>query len=174
MLTLGEAAKVSTVTKSAISKAIKNGRMSAVKDDKGYYQIDPAELFRVFPADTGNSQSTVESVQLETHKETSGLQATVEHLRELLGEIKSERDDLRQRLDKSEDERRATQSKLTALLTHQPKPEQEAQTTPKANQNDPPAIVRPWLWVALALALVLGVGAYLYLSGHFDGIAVTL
>jgi TolA-binding protein len=174
MLTLGEAAKVSTVTKSAISKAIKNGRMSSFKDDKGYYQIDPSELFRVFPSDTGNSQSTVESVQLETHKETSGLQATVEHLRELLGEIKSERDDLRQRLDKSEDERRATQSKLTALLTHQPKPEQEAQIIPKENQNNHPAIVRPWLWVALAIALVFGVGAYLYLSGHFDGIAVTL
>ena len=79
-----------------------------------------------------------------------------------------------QLLDKSEDERRTTQSKLTALLTHQPKPEQEAQITPKENQNNHPAIVRPWLWVALDLALVFGVGAYLYLSGHFDGIAVTL
>lgn len=166
MLTLGEAAKVSTVTKSAISKAIKNGRMSAFKEDKGYYQIDPAELFRVFPSDTGNSQSTVESVQLETHKETSGLQATVEHFRELLGEIKSERDDLRQRLDKSEDERRATQSKLTTLLTHQSKPEQKAQITLKENENNPPAIARPWLWVALALALVFGVSTYLYLSGY--------
>jgi septal ring factor EnvC (AmiA/AmiB activator) len=167
MLTLGEAAKVSTVTKSAISKAIKSGRMSAVKDDKGYYQIDPAELFRVFPTNTGNSQATVESVQMETRKETSSLQTTVEHLRELLGEIKSERDDLRQRLDKSEDERRATQSKLTALLTHQPNPEAQPapippETKPTANQDDRPAIVRPWLWIALALAVALGIGAYLY------------
>ena len=166
MLTLGEAAKVSTVTKSAISKAIKSGRMSAVKDDKGYYQIDPAELFRVFPTNTGNSQATVESVQKETGKETSSLQSTVEHLRELLGEIKSERDDLRQRLDKSEDERRATQSKLTALLTHQPNPEAQPAPTkelqPTTKQNDRAATVRPWLWVALILAVALGVWAYLY------------
>jgi peptidoglycan hydrolase CwlO-like protein len=163
MLTLGEAAKVSTVTKSAISKAIKSGRMSAVKDEKGYYKIDPAELFRVFPADTGNSQATVESIQKETGKETSSLQATVEYLRELLGEIKSERDDLRQRLDKSEDERRATQSKLTAILTHQPIPTQELQPQQTAATQKPrPAIVRPWLWIALAIAVVLAAGVALY------------
>lgn len=154
-MTLGEAAKVSTVTKSAISKAIKSGRMSAVKDDKGCYQIDPAELYRVFPVDTGNSRKSVESAQQETGKETSNLQATVEHLRELLAEIKGERDDLRQRLDKSEEERRATQSRLTALLTHQPKPEPEVQPAPApelqhqqeqaANQKQP----RRSLWATL-------------------------
>jgi hypothetical protein len=34
--------------KSAIFKAIKNGRISASKDDKGQWMIDPAELFRVY------------------------------------------------------------------------------------------------------------------------------
>jgi FtsZ-binding cell division protein ZapB len=167
MLTLGEAAKASTVTKSAISKAIKNGRISAHKDEKGYYQIDPAELFRVFPVDTGNSQATVESVQKETGMETSGLQSTVEHLRELLDEIKNERDDLRQRLDKSEDERRATQSKLTALLTHQP--EVKAAILPTLSKRSSAEAAGVWkhVWIVLAiLSICTTVLAWVWWQGH--------
>ena len=47
-LTLGEAARQVTVTKSTLHRAIHDGRLSANRDDQGYYQIDPAELFRVF------------------------------------------------------------------------------------------------------------------------------
>jgi hypothetical protein len=125
MLTLGEAAKASKVTKSAISKAIKNGRISAAKDELGRYQIDPAELFRVYPADTGNGSQAVDGEQQETGKETSFLQATVEHLRELLGQVEGERDDLRRRLDQEADERRAVAAenrRLTLMLTHQQPP----------------------------------------------------
>jgi hypothetical protein len=41
-------------------------------------------------------------------------------LRELVRQIEGERDDLRRRLDRETEERRKTQIKLTALLTHQP------------------------------------------------------
>ncbi len=47
--TLGQAAKATGKTKTTIQVAIKNGRMSASKDDLGRYQIDPAELHRVYP-----------------------------------------------------------------------------------------------------------------------------
>jgi hypothetical protein len=36
------------VTKSTISRAIKDGRLSATKNEHGHFQIDPAELFRVY------------------------------------------------------------------------------------------------------------------------------
>jgi hypothetical protein len=49
MLTLGEAARHCGVPKSTISRAIKAGRLSAGRDEKGSYSIDPAELFRVYP-----------------------------------------------------------------------------------------------------------------------------
>jgi excisionase family DNA binding protein len=49
MLTLGEAARHCGVPKSTISRAIKAGRLSASRDEKGSYAIDPAELFRVYP-----------------------------------------------------------------------------------------------------------------------------
>ena len=47
--TLGQAAKATGKQKSTILEAIRNGRISAAKDDLGRYQIDPAELHRVYP-----------------------------------------------------------------------------------------------------------------------------
>jgi len=48
-LTLGEAEKEVGVTKSTLSRAIKDGRLSANRNEHGHFQIDPAELFRVYP-----------------------------------------------------------------------------------------------------------------------------
>ena len=48
-LTLGQAEREVGVTKSTISRAIKDGRLSATRNELGHYQIDPAELFRVYP-----------------------------------------------------------------------------------------------------------------------------
>ena len=49
LLTLGEAAKASGWSKPVISKALKSGKLSCVSKSKSGYQIDPAELNRVFP-----------------------------------------------------------------------------------------------------------------------------
>lgn len=122
MLTLAEAAKETGLTRSAIFKAIKNGKLSANKDEKGRFQIDPAELFRVYsPID--KKASTDE--QQETDKltsETGELRARLDMMTQLLRQIEGERDDLRRRLDEEAAERR----KLTALLTHQPQAPAEA------------------------------------------------
>lgn len=48
-MTLGEAAKATGKSKTTISKYIKNGKLSFLSKDKNGYQIDPSELFRVFP-----------------------------------------------------------------------------------------------------------------------------
>lgn len=116
MLSLLEAATRTEKTKPTILKAIKRGRLSARKDDKGQWQIDPAELFRVYPPvnDHGNAPAAgfpaVEAVELEAVKrERDQLQASV--------------DDLRRRLDASEQERRDMTRQLTALLTDQRQPE---------------------------------------------------
>lgn len=47
--TLGEAAKATGKSKATLSKAIKSGRISAIKGDTGAFQIDPSELHRVYP-----------------------------------------------------------------------------------------------------------------------------
>ena len=54
-LTLNQAAKDCGRAKSTISKAIKTGKLSHEKGDKGAFLIDQSELHRVFPP-TNNEQ----------------------------------------------------------------------------------------------------------------------
>ncbi len=124
-LTLGQAAKEAGKSKATISKYLKNGKLSYVSKTEKGYQIDPSELFRVFPK---NEQETVHNEQPQTHKITpanSILQKEVDLLRERLDDKEDVIKDLRERLDKESDERR----KLTNLLTddRQKSPEKPAE-----------------------------------------------
>jgi len=47
--TLSQAAEATGKNKTTIQRAIKNGKISAQKNDHGAYEIDPSELHRVFP-----------------------------------------------------------------------------------------------------------------------------
>lgn len=49
MYTLSQAAKATGKSKSVISRAIENGKLSASKDDTGVYQIEPESLFALWP-----------------------------------------------------------------------------------------------------------------------------
>lgn len=103
--TLGTAAKATGKAKSTILRAIKSGTISAHKAQDGSYEIDPAELHRVF-APNGAQQTTsndtqppeqpsailqlrLEILEAERRREREQMQATI--------------DDLRTRLDRSED-----------------------------------------------------------------------
>jgi hypothetical protein len=114
-LSLVQAAKESGKSKSVIHNALKNGRLSGAKNDKGNWQIDPAELFRVFPKGvpkrSGGKKRTVQNPT-----EHVLLEQEVEHLRERLADKDMQVADLRRRLDASEDDRRQAQDRLTALL----------------------------------------------------------
>lgn len=48
LYTLGQAAKATGKAKGTISNAVKQGRLSASKNEKGEYQIDASELHRVY------------------------------------------------------------------------------------------------------------------------------
>jgi predicted site-specific integrase-resolvase len=132
MLSLTKAAEEVGISRSALFKAIKNGRLSATKNGKGEFIIDPAELFRVYqPVNKVNVNLYQPSQQQDMAKETA---ETVEitMLKQLLKQVESERDDLRRRLDDEAQERR----KLTMLLTHQPPVE-----TAPAKKEDPEVTV---------------------------------
>ena len=127
MLTAKESSELTGNTKAAIIKAIKSGRLSAKKNDRGEWRIDKAELLRVYP----DNENQRQKVDTSTPHKNSGLQAEIEVLQQ---ERERERrqleqtiEDLRRRLDESEDERRKTADKLTGLLTHQ----QEQKTSQK-------------------------------------------
>ena len=114
MFTLGTAAKHVGKSKPTISKAIKDGKLSATKVD-GVYQIDPSELSRVFPstATTSPQATTSLSVPLALSEQRNvHLEATVEDLKSRLDDMKAERDQALQ--DAREDRNR-----VVALLEDQ-------------------------------------------------------
>jgi hypothetical protein len=114
--TLGTAAKATGKAKSTILRAIKSGTISATKSHDGSYEIEPSELHRVFEpngAQLASSNDTqlneeqgatlrirLEILESERQRERDQMQATI--------------DDLRARLDRSED-------RVTALLAAPPK-----------------------------------------------------
>ena len=119
--TVGTAAKETGKAKSTISRYISKGKISAIKTKGGSYEIDAAELFRVFPkVERSNSSSNSQMERSATHKntdETLVLEAKLEALQE---ERERERrqleqtiEDLRRRLDAESEERRG----LTLMLT---------------------------------------------------------
>ena len=92
---IGEAAKAVGVSKSTLSRAIKNGRISATRLEGGSYSIDPAELHRVYPpvarATVADAKSDATRNPEENPSATGVLQAEVDKLREQVAELREER-----------------------------------------------------------------------------------
>lgn len=117
MFTLGTAAKHVGKSKPTISKAIKDGRLSANKVD-GVYQIEPSELLRAFPSAPTEShrepqRSPSDSIALALAEQRNDhLEGTVEELRARLDDMKLERD---QALKEAREDR----ARVVALLEDQ-------------------------------------------------------
>lgn len=102
------------MSKQGIIAAIRRGQLSATRNENKQYQIDPAELFRVYaPVSTG-VKSDVELSGNEEPDQTAGLQAEVKMFRELVAAHEATIADLRQRLDQSQEQ--VTQ--LTAIVAN--------------------------------------------------------
>jgi len=126
MLTLSKAAQEVGLSKTALFNAVKSGKVSATKNERGQYLIDPAELFRVYePVNRVNVNMNAHSEQKLTTDERI-LTGEIELLKQLLEQVKDERDYLRRQLENEAVERR----KLTLMLTHQPEQKVE-QVEPK-------------------------------------------
>jgi hypothetical protein len=120
--TLNQAAQISHKSKAGILKAIHSGRLSAKQNELKIWEIDPAELHRVYPYQLPSEQETTKLPQEKPP-------VTAELLTELLAKEKEEREKDRnqyeetinklwQRLEDEAEERK----KLTRLLTHQTEP----------------------------------------------------
>ncbi len=114
MLTLGKAAKEVGKSKTALSNAIKAGRLSATKKETGAYEIDPAELFRVYPPK--RSSETVKLTTLDPVKKTvdglservlsaqlTGQASVLEEKEKQIRTLESEVDHLRESLKLSQE-----------------------------------------------------------------------
>jgi hypothetical protein len=134
---LKQAADATGRTKPTLLRAIQTGKISAKKTEKGEWEIDPAELHRVYPPVAQGVTSTVtsaEDVTVELLLLRQELTAKEERLAALQEERERERrqlaeriTELREQLAQSETERREKDRQLTALLTDQSgRGEQEA------------------------------------------------
>lgn len=97
--TLGQAAKATGKSKSTLQAAIKKGRVSAVQGEGGQYQIDPAELHRVYPPFSPAEPQTEQSLtarMAEKEAEIKGLQDRLKAVSELKERIERECEDLRE------------------------------------------------------------------------------
>ena len=101
-LTLSQAAKALGKSKSTLNRAIKTGRLSATRNEDGTFSINPAELYRAFPEPSENAKQergkeqdrTVVSDDLSSR--ISLLQQLLEREREVVADLKEDRDRWRQ------------------------------------------------------------------------------
>jgi excisionase family DNA binding protein len=82
-VTLGQAAKQLGIGKATLSRYIKQGKLSAAKQEDGSYRIDVAELDRVRDIMRPPAEQVAE--RIDTPLETRVLQREIELLRETLG-----------------------------------------------------------------------------------------
>jgi len=131
IFTLNQAAKACNKSKSAILKAIKTGRLSAIKDALGQWCIDASELYRCYPPNkvTTDQVSTDKLPGVQHQGNTVSMSEMLELLKQ---ERERERAQLLARIESLENrlnEESAERRKLTALITHQP----EQQPKPEAS-----------------------------------------
>src|SRR3954465_5776910 len=126
---LKQAADATGRTKPTLLRAIQTDKISAKKNEIGEWEIDPAELHRIYSPDAQGVTSTVtsaEEVTVELLLLRTALTAKEERLAALQEERERERrqlteriSELRDQLARSEEERREKDRQLTALLTDQ-------------------------------------------------------
>ena len=136
MLSMGQAAKMAGVSKPTISRAIRSGKLSAGRTERGGYAIDPAELARVFdlrpdacdpePVTAGgNVKPSVPSYVPPALPDEAAvlrdrvadlqaqLDAMARTMRERLADAHGERDDAREQRDAWQRQAEASQRLLT-------------------------------------------------------------
>jgi hypothetical protein len=99
-LSASQAAKKVGKSVPTITRAIKKGKLSAKPRDGGGWIIDAAELFRVWPAVSNDTDATPPALGVETPIETSALEREVELLREMWDDTKADRDSWKEQAQK--------------------------------------------------------------------------
>jgi hypothetical protein len=118
--TLGQAARATGKSKPTVQRSIKTGRISASKDDLGNWQIEPAELHRVYPP-LLTPERHVEA-DLKRHVAPSNtllLEAENRRLTERLADKDRQISDLRDERDRWREESDSWRRQANSLLTDQ-------------------------------------------------------
>lgn len=115
---LTQAAQAAGRTRQAIQQAIKKGHISATKNQFGEWEIEPAELHRVYPPNKPNGASLTDDLSVADNEKDAlvrELRARLEVMEQLCHQLEGERDRERQNHDD-------TKHQLMALLPAQKTP----------------------------------------------------
>ena len=99
-LSASQAAKNVGKSVPTITRAIKKGKLTAKPRDGGGWIIDAAELFRVWPAVSNDTDENNTMLRSEHPIETSALERELELTREMLNEAKADRDSWKEQAQK--------------------------------------------------------------------------
>ena len=160
MLSLREAAQLCGRGKSTIQTSIKEGRLSAGRNEKGGYQIDPSELHRVFPfslskdgtRDRDDRTEVDSNLSLDssrpvvsdvvrnavdgTGRDVSEVGLRIKHLEELLEAERAGREDLKQALQARVDDLQTTVLDLRKRLDHAEEEKMRLLPPPDTGERD--------------------------------------
>jgi hypothetical protein len=117
MHTLGTAAKETGLNKSTVLRAIKSGKVSAAKNEHGEWQIDPAELHRVYPPVADAPRRTSAEQQHATPGQadaTALLEAQITSLKDVAALMREQLEDVRNDRDAWRSQAEGNQRLLTA------------------------------------------------------------
>ena len=115
VLTLGQAHKLTGVSKGTLSKALKSGKLSYINKTSAGYEIDRSELLRVFPIKQARPSIDEQLETPQEARENIALQAKLDAQDRLLERFEAEIDDLKGQRDKWE----AHATTQTRLLENQ-------------------------------------------------------
>ena len=117
MHTLTTAAKAIGLNRSTVLRAIKSGKISAAKDEHGEWQIDAAELHRVYPpvADApGRTSAEQRHATFGAPDPTARLEGQIAMLNALAALMRDQLDDVRKDRDAWRSQAEGNQRLLTA------------------------------------------------------------
>ena len=137
-LTLSQAARSCGRGTTTLLRAVRSGRLSAARDETaGTWLIEPSELSRVFPpGPVAGPENGAPRNNLDREDRSAVLEARIAEIIEAQRLRDDVIADLRDRLDRSEVERREAQTRIAALLSDL-----------RPNGTAPPATPRAsWWW----------------------------
>ena len=103
-LSANKAHKEAGIAKKTLLEALETGKMSATKNEKGHWEIDPAELFRVFPKTGRHPVSETETHPPRKPHENNVLEVELKAERDMRARLEAEIEDLKVQRDKWQDQ----------------------------------------------------------------------
>jgi len=142
-LSLNKASKEAGISKSTLSEALNSGRLTAEKDDRGRWKIDPAALFQVFPKTSSNEHIEPKpntDPNIENLIKIARLEAELEASKKLQAKAEETAEYVQRKLDEADQDRRNADARLEDLRAKSEAEVEKLQVKLDASNENPEPI----------------------------------